>query len=54
MEGKLDVEVIGDKAEHYKLSQDVKAITYNNMFVKKLNQGSATPIKWVCQVVLDV
>lgn len=53
-EKKLEAELEGDKAGNYKIDLDVKAVTYNSMFVKKLNQGSATPIKWVCQVVLDV
>jgi len=47
-DGKLQAEVVGDKAENYKISIDVKAITYSEMFVKK--KGS----KWIAQVVLDV
>lgn len=47
-EEELEAEVLGDKASNYKLTNDVKAITYNEMFVKQ--QGS----KWVCQVVVDV
>lgn len=47
-DGKLQAEVVGDKAENYKISLDVKAITYSEMFVKK-QKG-----KWVAQVVLDV
>jgi len=50
----LEADVAGDNVRNYKISQDVKAITYNSMFIKKLNQGSATPIKFICQVVLDV
>ena len=45
---KLEAEVVGDKAENYKIHVGVKAITYHGMFVKQ--QGK----KWVCQVVLDV
>lgn len=44
----LTAEVIGDKASNYKFSNDVKAITYNEMFIKK-EKG-----RWVCQVVVDV
>ncbi len=44
----LEADIIGDKAENYKFSNDVKAITYNEMFVKK--EGN----KFITQVVLDV
>ena len=44
----LSCEVVGDSAENYKFSNPVKAITYNEMFVKK--EGK----KFICQVVLDV
>jgi len=44
----LTATISGDKASSYKISNDVKAITYNQMFVKK--QGD----KFICQVVLDV
>jgi len=44
----LTATLLGDKASSYKISNDVKAITYNQMFVKK--QGD----KFICQVVLDV
>jgi len=44
----LKAEVIGDKASDYKFSNDVKAITYNQMFVKKQKN------KYIVQVVLDV
>jgi len=40
--------VIGDKAENYKFTNDVKAVTYSDMFVKETEKG------WECQVVLDV
>ncbi len=47
-DNKLEAEVSGDKASNYKISNDVKAITYNSMFVKKEKD------KYICQVVLDV
>jgi len=46
---KLSAEVIGDKASGYKISNSVKAITYNDMFFQKEPDGT---IK--CQFVLDV
>ena len=45
---KLVAQVSGDKASNYKISNEVKAITYNQMFVKKSKD------KFICQVVLDV
>lgn len=45
---KLSAEVIGDNAENYEIHIDIKAITYNEMFVKQEKN------KWVIQVVLDV
>ncbi len=47
-QGRFEVTVLGDKASKYNLTSDVKAITYNEMFVKREGEG------WVCQVVLDV
>ncbi len=44
----LSAEVFGDDAKNYKIGLDVKAVTYNEMFVKKING------LWVCQVVIDV
>lgn len=44
----LVAEVVGDKAANYEISLDVKAITYNEMQIKK-EKG-----KYVVQVVLDV
>ncbi|MDD5193480.1 MAG: archease [Candidatus Nanoarchaeia archaeon] len=46
----LSAEVFGDKAKNYKFSNRVKAITYNEMFIK------FNPLKkeWVVQVVVDV
>ncbi len=45
---KLSATIIGDKASNYKFSNHVKAITYNEMFVKKQKN------KWIVQVVIDV
>ncbi len=45
---KLSAEIFGDEAENYEIHIDVKAITYNEMFVKQENK------KWIAQVVLDV
>lgn len=45
---KLEAEVIGDNPENYEIHIDIKAITYNDMFIKKI-KGT-----WVAQVVLDV
>lgn len=47
-DGKLICEVLGDKASSYKFTNDVKAVTYNEMFVKK-EKG-----RFIIQVVLDV
>ena len=44
----LIADLFGDDAGNYKISLDVKAVTYNEMFVRKEKE------KWVCQVVLDV
>lgn len=48
-EGKLTAEVSGDEVKKYDIKIDVKAITYNSMFVKKDKKGL-----WISQVVLDV
>jgi len=45
---KLNAEVIGDDAKNYEIHIDIKAITYNEMFVKK--EGD----KFISQVVMDV
>lgn len=47
-DNKLEAEILGDDAKNYKFSSDVKAITYNEMFVKK-EKG-----RFICQVVVDV
>ena len=44
----LNAELKGDNAKNYKIGLDVKAVTYNEMFVRK--EGK----KFICQVVLDV
>jgi SHS2 domain-containing protein len=44
---RLEAEVFGDKASNYNFTNNVKAITYNEMFVKK-GKG-----KWISQVVVD-
>lgn len=45
---RIRCEVFGDKAEKYKFTNDVKAVTYNEMYVRE-KEG-----KFLCQVVLDV
>lgn len=45
---KLNAKISGDRASNYKFTNEVKAVTYNDMFVKKIKG------KWVSQVVLDV
>lgn len=45
---KLEAETIGDDAENYEINIDIKAITYNDMFVKQEKN------KWITQVVMDV
>lgn len=45
---KLGAEILGDSTENYEMSTYVKAITYNEMFVKKIKN------KWIAQVVIDI
>ena len=45
---KLHAKLLGDKSEKYNFTNDVKAITYNEMFVKQEEN------LWKTQVVLDV
>jgi len=45
---KLTAVIVGDSAKNYKLAQHIKAITYSQMFVKKIKTN------WVCQVVMDI
>jgi SHS2 domain-containing protein len=47
-DNKLAADITGDSAENYEMKTDIKAVTYNEMFVKK-QKGN-----WVCQVVLDI
>ncbi len=44
----LSMTVSGDKIANYTFTNDVKAVTYNEMFIKQENN------KWLIQVVLDV
>ena len=45
---KLKAKIIGDDAKNYKINGHIKAITYNEMFVKKDKD------KYITQVVVDV
>ena len=45
---RLEAVAVGDKAKNYKFTNSVKAVTYNEMFIKKQKD------KWVSQVVVDV
>jgi len=45
---KIEAELFGDNAKNYNIELDVKAVTYNSMFVRKEKN------KFTCQVVLDV
>ncbi len=45
---RLKAVLSGDKASDYNFNNEVKAVTYNEMFVKKIKN------EWVAQVVLDV
>lgn len=47
---KLKATLAGDKEENYKFTNDVKAITYNDIKVE-LNKEKN---QWICQAVLDV
>lgn len=47
---KLEAELLGDKASKYKFFGEVKAITYNSMFVK---QGKKTK-RFIIQAVVDL
>ena len=44
----LEAEVCGDNAKNYTIVGDIKAVTYNQMFIKKEKEI------FVCQVVLDM
>ena len=45
---RIEAEVVGDNAKNYIINEHIKAITYNEMFVKKDKN------KWTNQVVVDV
>ena len=45
---KLNAKISGDKVSNYNFNNEVKAVTYNEMFVKEIKR------KWTSQVVLDV
>lgn len=47
-ENKLEAELVGDKLKGYDIKVHIKAVTYNEMFVKKIKD------KFVAQVVLDI
>ncbi len=47
---KLKVEVLGGDSEDYEIDNHVKAITYNDMFIK-LDEKKH---QYICQVVVDV
>lgn len=44
----LNAILVGDKLNNYKLGLDVKAVTYNEMFIRKDKN------KFIIQVVLDI
>ena len=44
----LEAVLVGDDSRNYKFTNNVKAVTYNEMFIKK-QKGN-----WISQVVLDV
>lgn len=44
----INAEILGDGIKNYKLNHNFKAVTYNEMFVKKIKGN------WVAQVVLDI
>ncbi len=48
----LEAEFLGDSVKNYSCHIDVKAVTYNQMFVKKEKRAEGE--LWVCQVVIDV
>jgi SHS2 domain-containing protein len=46
----LSASVIGDDSKNYHFTNDVKAVTYNDMKIKFDEKEKI----WICQVVLDV
>ncbi len=51
-EYELEGDVKGDDAGKYSIGLDVKAVTYNSMFVNKEKLEGKDA--WICQVVIDV
>jgi len=49
---KLEADLVGDDIKNYEVSVDVKAVTYNQMFVREEKKGKQKI--WVAQVVIDV
>ena len=47
----LTAELLGDYAKNYEIKGYIKAVTYNEMFVKKQTKEKD---KWTAQVVLDI
>lgn len=48
----LKAEISGDKAGKYHFTNNVKAVTYNEMMVKKIGEGGK--VKYVIEFVIDV
>src|SRR3989344_2316319 len=44
----LTAEILGDKTDNYQMHLHIKAVTYNDMFIKKEGE------RWIVQVVLDI
>ncbi|MFH1326961.1 MAG: archease [archaeon] len=44
----LNVEISGDDINNYEINTHIKAVTYNDMFIKKQKS------KWTAQVVVDI
>jgi SHS2 domain-containing protein len=44
----IDCECLGDNAENYEINEHIKAVTYNEMFVKNKKN------KWIAQIIVDV
>ena len=47
---KISAVITGDKASNYKFTNNIKAVTYSEMFIKK---EESLKKRWICQVVLD-
>ncbi|MCR4327801.1 MAG: archease [Nanoarchaeota archaeon] len=45
---KLNCEATGDSGKNYEVYSHIKAVTYNEMFIRKVKD------KWIIQIVLDV